>query len=86
MNHNYIYNILNELFFNFEENIFINNGVWPRKVNLIFSFLDYIEELSDAQIADILKTNNANMIDAFRFMARQGIEKWLNENMKTLMI
>ena len=58
---NNFYNILNEIFFNFEENIFVNNGVWPRKVNLIFSFLDYIEALSDAQIADILTTNDANL-------------------------
>ena len=83
---NNFYNILNEIFFNFEENIFVNNGVWPRKVNLIFSFLDYIEALSDAQIADILTTNDANLIEQFRFTARQGVEKWLNENMKTLMI
>ena len=83
---NYINNILNEMFFNFEENIFINDGVWPRKVNLIFSFMDYIEALTDAQIADILMTNDLNMIEKFRFTARQGIECWLNENMKTLMI
>lgn len=86
MYHNNFYNILNEMFFYFEENIFVNSGVWPRKVNLIFSFLDYIEALSDAQIADILTTNDANLIEQFRFCAKQGVEKWLNENMKTLMI
>ena len=81
-----LYNILNEVFFDFEENIFVNNGVWPRKVNLIFAFLDYIEAMSDAQIADILATNDASLIDQFRIIAKQGIEKWLNDNMKTLMI
>lgn len=81
-----LFNILNELFFNFEENIFVNNGVWPRKVNLIFAFSDYIEELSDKQIADILTTNDALLIEQFRITARKGIEKWLNDNMKTLMI
>ena len=84
-NENY-YNILNELFFSFEENIFVNNGIWPRKVNLIFAFWDYIETMSDAQIADILITDDATKIEQFRFVAKQGIEKWLNENMKTLMI
>ncbi len=86
MDNKNLYNILNEIFFNFEENIFINNGVWPRKVNLIFAFLDYIEAMSDAQIADILATNDASLIDQFRIIAKQGIEKWLNDNMKTLMI
>lgn len=84
-NENY-YNILNELFFSFEENIFVNNGIWPRKVNLIFAFWDYIETMSDAQIADILITDDATKIEQFKFAAKQGIEKWLNENMKTLMI
>ena len=47
MNDIQIKNILDELFFDFEENIFINNGIWPRKVNLVFAFADYIDELSD---------------------------------------
>ena len=81
-----IFEILNWIFFDFEENIFINDGVWPRKVNLIFAFWDYIENLSDLQISDILKTNNPSNIERFRLIAKQGIEKWLNENMKTLMI
>ena len=81
-----IFEILNWIFFDFEENIFINDGIWPRKVNLIFAFWDYIENLSDLQISDILKTNNPSNIERFRLIAKQGIEKWLNENMKTLMI
>ena len=60
--------------------------MWPRKVNLIFSFWDYIEGLSDKQIADFIKTSSVERIENFRNIARQGIEKWLNENMKTLMI
>ena len=86
MDNKNLYNILNEIFFNFEENIFINNSVWPRKVNILFAFLDYIEAMSDAQIADILMTNDASLIEQFRIAAKQGVEKWLNDNMKTLMI
>ena len=81
-----IFDILNELFFSFEQNEFINNGVWPRKVNLIFAFSDYIENMEDAQIAEYLKTNNTFLIERFRFIAYQGIENWLKNNMKTLMI
>ena len=86
MDNKNLYNILNEIFFNFEENIFVNNGAWPRKVNLIFAFLDYVETLTDAQIADILMTNDVSLIEQFRVIAKKGIEKWLNDNMKTLMI
>ena len=86
MNDKKIFSILTELFFYFEENIFINDGVWPRKANLIFAFSDYIEKMSDAQIAEYLKTNNIKLIERFRFIAHQGIETWLKNNMKTLMI
>ena len=78
--------ILNNLFFNFEQNIFINNGVWSRKANLVFAFSDYIEEFSDNKIANLLKTNNPKLILRFRYIARLGIENWLKQNMKTLMI
>lgn len=78
--------VLDELFFDFEENIFVNDGVWPRKVNLIFAFADYIEAMNDAEIAYYLSTNQQCIIDQFRLMARQGIEAWLKQNMKTLMI
>ena len=70
MNDEKILIILNETFFNFEENIFVNNGVWPRKVNLIFAFSDYIENMRDIQIANILKTNQTHLIERFRFIAR----------------
>lgn len=78
--------VLNELFFDFEDNIFVNDGVWPRKVNLVFAFADYIEAMKDAEIAYYLNTNQQKLIDKFRLMARQGIETWLKQNMKTLMI
>ena len=81
MNDEKIFEKLNELFFYFEENIFINNGIWSRKANLIFAFSDYVDNLDDAKIADLLKTNNLCLIERFRFVARKGVEKWLNDNM-----
>ena len=77
--------ILDELFFSFEENGFEDNGTWPRKINLIFSFSDYIKSLSDEDISEILKTNKSDDIQKFRRTAQDGIDNWLNENMKTLM-
>ncbi len=78
--------LLTQLFFQFEENIFVNDGVWPRKVNLIFAFADYIENMKDAEIAYYLETENQSIINDFRLAARKGIEAWLKENMKTLMV
>lgn len=78
--------VLNELFFDFEDNIFVNDGVWPRKANLIFAFADYIEAMTNAEIAYYLETENPELIEKFRLTARRGIETWLKENMKTLMM
>ena len=78
--------ILDEVFFDFEHRHFKNDGVWTRRVNLVFAFADYIESLSDEEIAARLKSNNKKLIARFRFTAGQGIDKWLDENMKTLML
>ena len=86
MNNQQMFFILNELFFHFEDNIFVNEGVWPRKVNLIFAFSDYIENMHDAEIALYIGSEADEDIKKFRDLARQGIEIWLKENMKTLMI
>ncbi len=86
MTDEYIHKVLTELFFDFEDNIFINNGIWPRKVNLVFAFSDYIEAMSDAEISVYLMTKSNDVINRFRYIARQGIEYWLKQNMKTLMI
>lgn len=79
-------NILNDVFFDFENNLFINEGCWPRKVNLIFAFADYIDTLSDEDIAEKLNSTDAFLIDKFRKTATKGIDLWLKENMKTLML
>ena len=86
MNKQNIYNILNNLFYGFENHIFVNNGVWPRNVNLVFAFSDYVEEMTDAEIGGYILSQKKEDIDEFRNIARQGIENWLKENMKTLVI
>ncbi len=86
MNKQQIFNILDYLFYQFENNIFVNNGVWPRKANLIFAFSDYIEEMKDEEIGTYILSQKKEDIDEFRDIARQGIEHWLKENMKTLVI
>lgn len=86
MTDNQLHRILDEVFFDFEHRLFQNDGVWTRPVNLVFAFADYIESLSDEEIAARLKSDNKKLIAGFRFTAKQGIDKWLDENMKTLML
>lgn len=86
MNNEVFHNILNELFFYFENNIFVNDGVWPRSANLIFAFSDYIENMLDEEISFYINSEKKDDIKNFRLVARQGIEYWLKQNMKTLMI
>lgn len=86
MSDQHIKQVIDAVFFHFEENIFVNNGVWPRRVNLVFAFLDYIETMKDEEIAFYLENNDKNSIDRFRFLVKQGTEVWLKQNMKTLVI
>ena len=86
MNKQHIFEILDNLFYHFEIYIFVNDGVWPRKANLVFAFSDYIEEMTDAEIGLYISSQRKSDIDEFRLIARQGIENWLKENMKTLVI
>lgn len=86
INNELFHNILNELFFYFENNIFVNDGVCPRSANLIFAFSDYIENMLDEEISFYINSEKKDDIENFRLVARQGIEYWLKQNMKTLMI
>ena len=86
MNDNQILAAINWLFFYFEQNIFQNDGVWPRQVNLIFAFCDYIESMLDEEICVHLMSESKKDVERFRFLVCDGTEKWLKENMKTLVI
>ncbi len=81
-----INSILNALFWDFEQNKFINDGVWPYKVNLIFAFADYIETLKEEDVIPFVSEDIFLDVDLIKQKAQQGINLWLNENMKTLMI
>ncbi|MBR4106200.1 MAG: hypothetical protein IKK52_02735 [Alphaproteobacteria bacterium] len=81
-----INSILNALFWDFEQNKFINSGVWPYKVNLIFAFADYIEALKEEDVIPFVSEDIFLDVDLIKQKAQQGINLWLNENMKTLMM
>jgi len=78
--------ILDALFWDFEQNKFVNDGVWPRQVNLIFAFADYIETLSKQDVLPFVREDMFLDIDLIKKHAMKGINLWLNENMKTLMM
>lgn len=81
-----INSILNALFWDFEQNKFINSGFWPYKVNLIFAFADYIEALKEEDVIPFVSEDIFLDVDLIKQKAQQGINLWLNENMKTLMM
>ena len=78
--------LFEEIFFDFEQNVFVNEGTWPRKVNLVFAFADYISDISDEDLAIYLKTTNPRSIQKFRASAQKSIDLWLQQNIKTLML
>lgn len=81
-----INSILNALFWNFEQHKFVNDGVWPYQVNLIFAFADYIETLKEDDVLPFVSESTFIDLELIKEKARQGIDLWLNDNMKTLMI
>jgi len=78
--------ILDALFWDFEQNKFVNDGVWPRAVNLIFAFADYVDQLSEEDVLPFVPDDMFLDINLIKQKAMQGINLWLDENMKTLMI
>lgn len=86
MNDQQVDYILNVLFYDFEQNKFINDGIWPRQVNLVFAFADYIENIAPEDILALIPKDAQPDIKAIKERAMQGINLWLKENMKTLMM
>lgn len=86
MNDYQIDSVLNILFYNFEQNLFINDGIWPRQVNLVFAFADYIEAMSEEDIIPFIPKDAQPDLKAIKNRALQGINLWLQQNMKTLMM
>lgn len=74
------------LWFYYAENIFENNGNYSYSTNLVFSFADYIENISDTDFADYLQCSDINTVNQFKKMLNRAIDNWLKDNSKTLAI
>lgn len=46
----------NELWYFFENNIFINDGKFSYNTNLVFAFADYVEELTNIDLLEFLQS------------------------------
>ena len=75
-----------ELWYFFENNLFVNDGVYSYNTNLVFAFADYIDNLSDADLSDFLHTSDADTIQHFRQMINHAIDRWLSDFAKTVAI
>ena len=86
MNKYQINYILDALFFDFEKNKFVNDGIWSYEANLIFAFSDYIENITEEDLIALLPKDIQPDLAKIKQAAILGINRWLNENMKTFMM
>ena len=70
----------------YEEKIFINDGNYSYTTNLILSFADYIDNISDDDLQDFLKCRDQTTISEFKKIINQAIDKWLQDFSKTMAI
>lgn len=73
-----------DLFTYFEFNKFRNELSYSKKTNLLLEFCDYIEHLSDWEIADILNSDNNSDVRNFRKIINNGADIWLGDLIKTI--
>ncbi len=76
----------NELWYFFENNIFINDGKFSYNTNLVFAFSDYIEELTNIDLLEFLQSEDEQDSLKFRKMLQEGINNWLDDFAKTFAI
>ena len=56
----------NELWYFFENNIFINDGKFSYNTNLVFAFADYVEELANIDLLEFLQSEDEQDSVKFR--------------------
>lgn len=67
------------LFTWFEENKFENEGYYPRDTNLVFSFMDYLDNAdNEEEIADKLGLTDDDDLEQVKAEMKKGCITWLN--------
>lgn len=75
-----------QMFWQYERDKFEYSGQYCYATELVFHFADYVEGLSDCELSDFLGEGNGAAPEDFRCIVRQGIDKWLQYNAKTMLI
>ncbi len=86
MNNKNITITLNRLFMDFAENHFDSKGNWPYRVSLLLSFADYIQGINKKQMRRFAPKGAKISLKKLKKAADDGINRWLQDNMKTLML
>ena len=76
---------IDNLFWWFEENLFKNEGDYPRQTNLVLEFADYVDDASDFELAERLDLykeykDDEEALEVVRHIRTEilnGIDKWL---------
>ena len=70
----------------FEKEIFINNGNFSYTTNLVLSFADYIDNISNEDLQDFLESDDEQTLISFKKIINQAIDKWLQDFSKIMAI
>lgn len=68
----------------FEIYHFQNVLEYNRRLNLVFEFCDYINQMPDWQLLAELSSNDKADTRRFRQMVNNDIDYWLNDQLKTI--
>ncbi|MBE6445653.1 MAG: hypothetical protein E7019_06385 [Alphaproteobacteria bacterium] len=74
----------NSLFTYFETHYFQNSLSYSKRVNLVLEFCDYIDNLQEWELLDLLESQDYNDAYNFRTTINQGADKWLGDLIKTI--
>ena len=61
----------------FQENLIV-------RINLVLEFCDYIEQMQDWEILDLLESNSLDDATRFREIINNGADIWLGGQVKTI--
>jgi len=76
-----------KLFYIFEDNLFQNNGNYPRRTNLILEFSEYIINASKEELEKYITFNSDEEFLMLKKCINSGIDKWLdNGEIKTMLL
>ena len=68
----------------FETKYFQNSLPYNRKLNLVFEFCDYINQMPDWQLAAELESDTLEDAQNFRKIINSDIDYWLGDLLKTI--